>query len=118
MKISLNLRQNDTYTSDIDREKALDRDVLACRKGDWEAKSRVINAFMPLITSLAKKRSNDIASINRYIEGGKDGLMLATRHFKDTSNTKFQIFALRYVEEAMKKVDHPGLLTRLFTIFR
>lgn len=118
VKISLNLGQSDSYTSDADREKVLDRDVQACRKGDWEAKSRVIHAFMPLLTSLARKRSSDIAAINRYIDGGKEGLMTAARHFKETSNTKFQIFALQYIEEAMNKVDHPGLLQRLFHLFQ
>jgi len=114
MKISLNLGQADTYTSDIDKEKRLERDVQACRKGDWEAKTRVIQSFMPLLTSLARKRSTDISVVNRYIEGGKDGLMLAARHFKESSHTKFQIFALSYVEDAMDRVNRPGLFARLF----
>ena len=118
MKISLNLGQSDAYTSDADMEKALDRDVRACRKGDWEAKSRVVQSLMPLLTSLAKKRSTNITDINRYIECGKEGVLTAARNFKDTSHTKFQIFALRYVEEAMNHMDHPGLLARLFSIFR
>lgn len=118
MKISLNLKQSDTYTSDTDKEKALERDVQSCRKGDWEAKTRLIQSFMPLLTSLARKRSTDIAAINRYIEGGKDGVMLAARHYKESSHAKFQIFALNFIEESMDHVDHPGLLARLAGFFR
>ncbi len=118
MKISLNLKQSDTYTSDVDRNKAFDRDVQACGKGDWEAKLRVTQSFMPLLTSLAKKRSSDIAEINAYIEGGKDGLMVAARNFKDSSHAKFQIFAITYIEHAMDQVDRPGLLGRIFRLFR
>lgn len=118
MKISLNLGQSDTYTSDGDKEKALDRDVQCCRKGDWEAKLRLVNTFMPLLTSLAKKRATDIAAINRYIEAGKEGLMEAARHFKESSHTKFQIFAMSFIEEAMDHVDKPGLFTRIANLFR
>jgi DNA-directed RNA polymerase sigma subunit (sigma70/sigma32) len=117
VKISLNLGQSDIYTSDVDKEKALGRDVLSCRKGDWEAKARVVNAFMPLLTSLAKKRASDSTSINRYIEQGKEGLMNAARHFKESSHTKFQIFAMSYIENAMDRVDHPGLFTRITNLF-
>ena len=115
MKIALNLNQKDAYTPDgVEQEKAIERDVLAYKRGDWEAKARLIQAFMPLITSIARKRSHDTAIINRYIEAGKEGLLNAARHVKPASDAKFQIFALTYIENAMDRVDRPGFLARLF----
>ncbi len=115
MKISLNLNQKDTYTPDgEDQEKAIDRDVAACKRGDWEAKTRLIQTFMPLMTSLAKKRSSDTSAINRHIEAGKEGLLYAVRHYKPSSNAKFQIFALPHIEDAMDRLSRPGFFARLF----
>lgn len=115
MKIALNLNEKDTYTPDgEDQEKAIERDVGACKRGDWEAKTRLIQTFMPLLTSLAKKRSSDTATVNLYIEAGKEGLMGAMRHHKPASNAKFQIFALPYIEDAIDRVNRPGWFARLF----
>ncbi|MEI6150042.1 MAG: hypothetical protein WCS01_13160 [bacterium] len=115
MKIALNLSQNDTYTPDgEDQEMAITRDVRACKKGDWEAKARLIQAFMPLMTSVAKKRVTETTQVNRYLEAGKEGMMNAVRHYRPTSNAKFQIFALSYIEDAMDRIDRPGWLARLF----
>lgn len=113
MKIALNLR-NESANPDVDREKAIERDAEACRRNDWEAKTRLIQLFMPLLTSLAKKRSQETSAINRYIEAGKEGLVSATRHYKPVTHGKFQVFALNYIENAMDRVDHPGFFARLF----
>jgi DNA-directed RNA polymerase specialized sigma subunit len=114
VKIALNLNQKDTYTPDgEDQEKAIERDVQACKRGDWEAKTRLTQAFMPLMTSLARKRSTETAGINRYIEAGKEGLLYAVRHYKPASNAKFQIFALPHIEDSMDRIDRPGFFARL-----
>lgn len=115
MKIALNLNQKDTYIPDgEEHERSIERDQQACKRGDWEAKTRLIQAFMPLMTSLARKRTQDTAALNRYIEGGKEGLMSAVKHFKAGSTTKFEIFALSYIEDAMDRVTRPGFFARLF----
>ncbi len=114
MKISLNLNQNDYSTPEASREKAIDRDVEACKKNDWEAKTRLFQAFMPLLTSLAKKHTQETAMLNRYIEAGKEGLADAAKHFNPASNGKFQLFALNYIEQAMSRVNRPGFFARLF----
>ncbi len=113
MKIALNLRQDEASSPEADREKSIERDVESCRRNDWEAKTRLVQAFMPLLTSLAKKRTQDTASLNRYIEAGKEGLVNATRHFKPTASGKFQVFALNYIEEQMDRLDRPGFFARL-----
>lgn len=114
MKISLNLNQDEHLTPEATREKAIERDVEACKKNDWEARTRLIQAFMPLLTSLAKKRTQETATMNRYIEAGKLGLGDAARHFNAAPGAKFQIFALNYIEQAMNRVNRPGFFARLF----
>jgi len=114
VKISLNLNQNDHTSPEVAREKAIDRDVEGCKKNDWEAKTRLIQTFMPLLLSLAKKRTQETATLNRYIEAGKDGLIDAARHYSPTSGTKFQLFAFNYIEQAMNRVNRPGFFARFF----
>ena len=117
MKIALNLKQNDYTTPEANREKAIERDVEACKKNDWEAKTRLIQAFMPLLTSLAKKRTQDTAPMNRLIEAGKEGLTDAARHYTQSSGVKFQLFALNYIEAHMDRLNQPGFFARLFGRF-
>ena len=113
VKIALNLKQHENPAPELELEKSIERDVESCKRNDWEAKTRLVQVFMPLLTSLAKKRSLETASINRYIEAGKEGLVNATRHYKPT-NGKFQVFALNYIENQMDRLDRPGFFSRLF----
>ncbi len=114
MKIALNMRQGDDFNQEGDREKTLERDVAAAKRGDWEAKTRLARTFMPLFTSLARKRSQATADINRHIEAGREGLMTAVRHYKPNAGMKFEVFALSYIENEMDKASRPGLFARLF----
>lgn len=113
MKISLNLR-NETTTPEMEREKAIERDVDACKRNDWEAKTRLIQHFMPLLTSLAKKRTQETVKFNRFIEVGKEGLVEAARHYKHGTPKKFQVFALDYIETNMDRIERPGFFARIF----
>lgn len=115
MKIALNLRSNEANAPEVEREKAIERDVESCKRNDWEAKTRLVQTFMPLLTSLAKKRTQDTATLNRYIDAGKEGLVNATRHFKPATHGKFQVFALNYIENQMNRIDRRGFFARLFT---
>jgi DNA-directed RNA polymerase specialized sigma subunit len=114
VKIALNLMQNDPYAApDANRERAIERDIADCKRNDWEAKTRLIQTFMPLMTSLARKRTQDTAEINRYIEAGKEGLLKAARQYRPGTGVKFEIFLLTYLEARMDRVDRPGLWARL-----
>ena len=114
MKIALNFRQADSLGPEEDLDKTIERDVLACKTGDWEAKARMLRTFMPLLTALAKKRATEISEINRYIEAGKAGLMIAVRRYKPASGAKFQIFASSLIETEMVRLNQPGFFARLF----
>ena len=116
MKIPLNLHQNEDAAYGVDHDRAIERDVAACKGNDWEAKARLIHAFMPLLTSLSKKRATDIAGTNRCIEAGKEGMVTAVRKYRPETGQKFQVFAVSYIEAAMDRVnkERSGFFARLF----
>ena len=114
MKIPLNMGNNATQSSRQAQAKHVERDVLAAKGGDWNAKSNLARTFMPLLQTRAQKRSNDTAEVNTLIERGKEGLFKACRKYnaKKVGAAHFQTFALDFIEKAMDR--KPGLLTRLF----
>ena len=114
MKIPLNLMQEDGSFPQAEHERALESDVFACRQGDWEAKARLMQEFMPLMTSLAKRRAKETVLINQYIDAGKSGLTQATHRYRPSSRMKFQIFALGYIEKTMNQVGQPTFFNKLF----
>ncbi len=113
MKIPLHL-PGDGPAEGNRQDRAMEMDILECKKGDWEAKARLIREFMPLLTTLAKKRGTDTATINRLVEAGKDGLVLAARKYRVGSPQKFQIFAVPFIEKAMEHaLSGGGFFARL-----
>lgn len=116
MKIALHLGSRDFQSEKQEQSRVLEHDILACKDGDWEAKARLIRIFMPLLTQMAKKRSNDNVFINQYIEAGKNGIVIATKKFKTaTGADRFQIFAVDFIEDQMNRVDKKGgFFARLF----
>lgn len=115
MKIALNGKREETQSGPAARTKALEKDLIAAKRGDWEARHRVERSLMPLLTSLAKKRSEDIPSINKHLEAGKEGIAVAIKKFKTgTHGDRFQIFALPFIESAMDKPKRSGFFARLF----
>ncbi len=119
MKIPLHIRNNDIADASpaVNRELAIERDVRPCRRGDWEAKARLVRQFMPLLTSLAHRRTSETVGINRLIEAGKDGMLRAVRKFRPHRHEKFEVFALQYIESAMERENSPrGFWRRLFRL--
>lgn len=108
MKISLNMGL-DVEQSKAAQIKAFERDILGAGAGDWNAKGNLVRHFTPLLTSLAQKRSTDIATVNRCIDAGKDGLVQAARKYKPSVGPeRFQIFAVDFIEAAMDKAVREG----------
>jgi hypothetical protein len=111
MKIALNMKEEAPTSNRAVQAKAIENHVVAAKKGDWNAKHNLERAFMPLMTSLAEKRTTDTAEFNTLIEGAKDGLARATKKYKLGGN--FQIFALDFIEKSMDG-GGGGLFSRLF----
>lgn len=116
MKIPLNMGNNGAQSAKAAQNKTLERDILATKKGDWNAKNNLVRTFMPLLVSLAEKRTTDMAKKNKLIEAGKEGLFTAARKYKEgIGASKFQIFALDYIESSMENSGKSvGFFARLF----
>ena len=116
MKISLNIRSG-SYVHDPSKDgKASERDIAACRDGDWEARDRLLQIFHPLLISLAKQRSHDPAMVANLVEAGRAGLLAAVKKYRPTGDSdKFQIFALDFIEKNMDEFNRPkSFWARLF----
>jgi len=117
MKISLNVGQDGAGSSRSAQARILERDILAAKKGDWNAKNNLARLFLPLLTSLAEKRAGETSKINLCIEAGKEGLFRAAKKYKPSVGAdSFQIFALDFIEAAMDRgmSGKQGLFSRLF----
>jgi DNA-directed RNA polymerase specialized sigma subunit len=114
MKIPLNMGQTNQSSKEAQLQ-AMERDILASQRGDWNAKNSLVRTFTPLLTSLAKKRASESAKASEYFEAGKDGLFAAAKKYKRSMGAdKFQIFALDFIEKSMDRVENPGFLARVF----
>jgi DNA-directed RNA polymerase specialized sigma subunit len=102
MKIPLNLGQNGNQSTVAAQAKVMERDVLAAKGGDWNARNNLARTFSPLIQSLARKRASDAATINRLTDAGKEGLYTAAKKYRSSIGAdRFQVFALEFIERAM-----------------
>ena len=120
MKISLSMGQ-DGDQGRVAQLKALERDILAAHDGDWNAKNSLARHYAPLLNSLAHKRSQDTATVNKLLEAGREGLFEAARKYKASVGAdRFQIHAVDFIESAMDRAARQGsgkgggLLARLF----
>lgn len=116
MKIALNMGGNGPQSGKVAQAKILERDILAAKKGDWNAKNNLVRTFTPLLTSLAEKRAKDMHGVNEYIEAGKEGLFKAAGKYKPTEGAeRFPIFVVDFIEEAMDRQGKGGgFWARLF----
>lgn len=117
MKIGLNLGQHHA-ASPVTQNTATEAEILAAKKGDWVAKKQLAKKFSPLIQKLAKKRTDEQARINAYVEAGQEGLFLAAKKYKKSIGAdKFSVFCLNYIQAAMDQLDKKstGILARLFS---
>lgn len=116
MKIPLKLGQEGHQSSVQAEAKAIERDVIDAKNGDWNAKNRLVRTFHPLLVSLAQKRADVPAQQQKFIEAGKEGLFKAVRkHKAGTDIGRFRLFALDFIEAAMDRAAKGGgLFSRLF----
>ena len=115
MKIPLNSGSNGGQASAAARTQALERDLQAAKRGDWEARHRVESTLMPILQDLAKKRAKANGEINGLIEAGKQGIATAIKKYKSSMGAdRFQIFALRFIENKMDKPNSGGFFAKLF----
>ncbi|MCE9616407.1 MAG: hypothetical protein K8T26_19210 [Lentisphaerae bacterium] len=117
MKISLNMGPQGPNAKRASQARVLEADILGAKRGDWNSKNNLVREFMPLLQQLAEKRASDVATINRYIEAGKNGLFTAAKKYKPSVGSQgFQIFALDFIDARMERAAKGGgsWLSRLF----
>jgi hypothetical protein len=113
MSIALNGGSGET-AADAKTE-SFKKDLLAAKRGDWNARHRVESTFNQILTDLAKKRASSNADINALIEAGKQGIAIAIKKFKiDSGADRFQIFALQFIEKKMDNPNSGGFFAKLF----
>jgi len=120
MKIAINMGQDagDQKAS----QKNLEREILAAKSGDWNAKANLARVFTPLLTSLAEKRAKDPVLLNKCLEAGKEGLFTAAKKYREGDGVEhFRIFAVDFIEASMDRVirenqlqGKKGFFSRLF----
>jgi len=115
MSLSLNSGSHTGQTADAARAKTLEKDLQAAKRGDWKAKHRIESTFTQILTDLAKKRASSNAEINTLIEAGKQGISIAIKKYKSSTGAdRFQIFALRFIENKMDNPNSGGFFSKLF----
>jgi DNA-directed RNA polymerase specialized sigma subunit len=115
MKIPLNMVQNEQVSAKQAQAKALERDLLAAQKGDWNAKNSLARSFMPLMVSLVQKRATEEAQTNTLLEAAKEGLFKAAKKYRPGNPEQFHIDVVDYIEKAIDGTLKPrGFFVRLF----
>ena len=116
MKIPLNVNHASGATVFDQQAEELERYIQAAKRGDWEAKDRIVATFTPLVRRLAERRSDDPHVRSQLIEAGKEGIAQAIRKYRTSvGGSRFQLFALNFVEQRMTRASAPGgLFARLF----
>jgi hypothetical protein len=122
MKISLNMGQTEP-SGRAANFRALEQNILAAQKGDWNAKGNLARTFGGLLTSLAEKRTANREQITHLVEAGKRGLFEAVKKYKPSIGAeRFQIFGLDFIEKHMdqaaaRKFRQPGVGAWLAGLF-
>jgi hypothetical protein len=115
MKIGLNLGQETDLTGPAAQDRALERDILAAKKGDWAARQNLLRTFGPLIEALAAKRTTDHDRRAAYIKAGRDSITKVVRRHKPTAGPHhFRIAVADCIESSMDRLDKGSFLARLF----
>jgi len=98
----------ETYFRDINRfpllsadeEKSLSR---RSRKGDAEAREKLIRANLRLVVSIAKNYIDRGLSLLDLIEEGNLGLLKAVEKFDPAAGTRFSTYATWWIKQAVKR---------------
>lgn len=115
MKIPLNMGQDSNASGASAQDKALERDILSAKRGDWTAKQNLARSFLPLISSIAKKRTDDRNKQTELVEAGKAAVVKASRKYRESDGPHmFRILAADYIDSAMDAVERGSFFSRLF----
>jgi DNA-directed RNA polymerase specialized sigma subunit len=114
MKIPLRI-ETSTQSHKAVRLRIMANEIVATRRGDWNARRELLREFRPLLQAMADKRSSDPAAAAKLVSAGEAGVLKAVRKFNPKNGAEhFQVFSLPFIEKAMNKPGDSGFLARLF----
>ena len=94
---------------------ALQRNLEAAKRGDWEAKKRVIASMNDVLQDMARKRAATTEDFNALLEAGREGVATAIKKYKLKNGAeRFQIFAINFIEQKMDNPSSGGFFAKLF----
>lgn len=96
----------DSYLNDIRKYKPLSVEeeiecAIAIHNGDKRAETKLINANLSFVVSIAKRYQGMGLDILDLISEGNVGLIKAAREFDETQGFKFISFAVAYIRQEM-----------------
>ncbi len=78
---------------------------MACRakKGDQNARNRLIEANMRLVVNIARHYHNALVPFEDLIQEGAIGLMMAVQRFDTSRGTRFSTYATHWIRQAINR---------------
>ena len=114
-RIPLRIESTGPHSGRAVRLRVMQKDIVAAKKGDWNARRALLAEFRPLLQTMADKRAQTPEDARKLAQAGEAGVVRAIRKFRASSGADhFQVFALPYIEKAMEQPGKPGILARLF----
>lgn len=99
-----------SYLSELDRRPPLPRElerrlVLAAKRGDAEARVRLVDAFLPLVVSIARSYASG-AHVEQLelVQEGLAGLLQALERYDVERDTPFWAYARHWVRRSMQRL--------------
>jgi RNA polymerase primary sigma factor len=91
---------NETRLLTADEEKWLAERI---RRGDTEARDRMVRANLRLVVNIAREYSGKGLSLQDLIEEGNLGLLRAVEGFDPSMNTRFSTYASYWIKQSIKR---------------
>jgi RNA polymerase sigma factor (sigma-70 family) len=97
------------YLDELDRRPQLPRDleqrlVAAAKAGDADARARLVEAYLPLIASVARDYAKPYVERLELIQEGVAGMLRALERFDPDRGTPFWAYARWWVRQAMQRL--------------
>ena len=102
-KFKVNLNGIDTSNLEVLSKEEMDELLKECKKGNKEAKDRVVNGNLKLVLSIINKYNNGKNDMNDLFQIGCIGLIKAVDNFDDSYGVMFSTYAVPLILGEVKR---------------